>query len=174
MRKDYGFKSLVLNWAQPPLRLCSDVHVLYINLAQSTYEGGLCCDGWYDAFSVCGRDSCKLLYWSLTHCEVFCKLMYIQRRTTKDQHNGWESNGLPTGHRDKSGGGQPELPFMWSLSAEQTHSFESEQYKITRVTPMWLYCKTPTPTLYLVVAAGVLWRPKLVIVSFVSNRTRCV
>lgn len=34
---------------------------MYINLAQNTCEGGLCCDYAYDVFSVCGRDSYRLL-----------------------------------------------------------------------------------------------------------------
>lgn len=45
---------------QPPVHLCIDVHVLYINLAQNTCEGGLCCDYGYDFFSVCGRDTYRL------------------------------------------------------------------------------------------------------------------
>lgn len=56
-RENGGLKKhWMLHSAQPSVCLCFSVHILYINIAHNTCEGGLCCDYGYDVFSVCGRD----------------------------------------------------------------------------------------------------------------------
>ena len=122
MRKNYGLKSLVLNWAHPP---SSASVCMYINLAQNTCEGGLCCDYDYGVFSVCGRDDYGLLCCYQNVCTVKFSLIAHtvhknkgKTKWLKFQGNCWLA---PWKLQEWQSNQKAGLMFMWSPSADFKH-----------------------------------------------------